>query len=169
MQMYRLSDANAARQLKLAHRAEKRREVVRLDRARELLDYNPWTGTFTWKVKRGNLRAGSVAGSVNENGYRVIHIDDREYRASRLAYFMHYGEWPSRNIRHMDGNRLNDEINNLKDTTSSEINSITALRQSLKRGLDELAARIAKKKPSFGGVSPARDLKPNWSQQYRED
>ena len=47
------------------------------DLVKELLNYNIITGVFTWKVKKSNKKAGSIAGRTNAKGYRYITINKR--------------------------------------------------------------------------------------------
>lgn len=62
-------------------------------RVRELLDYDAATETFTWKVSRGNCKAGSVAGSPDIEGNIQIRIDRRLYMAKQLALVHISGVW----------------------------------------------------------------------------
>lgn len=97
-------------------------------RVRELLDYDPETGIFIWRVDRvANRRvikaAGSVAGcvmKVKKNSYRVIKINDRQYSAHRLAWLLVTGSWPERDIDHRDGDGLNNRWRNLREATSAQ-------------------------------------------------
>lgn len=91
---------------------------IALTRVRDLIDYNPATGTMTWKVTQGLARVGSPVGHV-QHGYLKITIDREQVRASRLAWFMAYGEWPAGQIDHIDGNKLNNSIANLRDVSMS--------------------------------------------------
>ena len=87
----------------------------------ELLDYNPITGEFRWKIDRTyNAKAGSIAGVINGHGYRYITVQGKLYRASRLAWFLSYGEWPENQIDHIDQNRSNDVLSNLREITHQE-------------------------------------------------
>lgn len=88
-------------------------------RLREVLDYNPETGIFTWRIilKRRNP-IGSIAGSLPASGYRLIGIDGTNYRAHRLAWLYVHGEWPKQFIDHIDGDRLNNAIANLRDVSN---------------------------------------------------
>lgn len=83
------------------------------------LDYNPETGLFHWRVAVAkNVRAGSIAGSVDKQGGRLyIRFRRKDYLAYRLAWLLTYGNWPEGMIDHVDGNSLNNRIDNLRDVS----------------------------------------------------
>lgn len=83
------------------------------------LKYDPLTGVFTWLVTRNRITQGDVAGSVSKKGYRVIRIDGEHHKAHRLAWFYVHGSWPSGVIDHKDGNKDNNKIKNLRDTSQA--------------------------------------------------
>ena len=92
-----------------------------LHRVRELLDYNPETGLFTWKVDRGSRRLkGCPAGTTDSKGYIQIKLDDRLYLAHRLAWLVTYGVWVESDIDHADRDRSNNRVNNLRLCSVSE-------------------------------------------------
>lgn len=73
-------------------------------RLKELLHYDPETGTFTWRLTRtGQGLKGSIAGSRTREGYNAICIEGKTYKAHRLAFFYMLGEWPiqSDHINHI--------------------------------------------------------------------
>ena len=89
-------------------------------RVRELLDYDEITGVFAWRVARpGTARVGVVAGASDGDGYWRIKVDGRRYRAHRLAWLWAHGTWPMGQIDHLDGNRLNNALANLRDVSHS--------------------------------------------------
>lgn len=96
---------------------------ITLDRVSQLLTYNSETGNFTWKPrgqpKFDNRFAGKQAGVVC-NGYINITIDYIVIRAHRLAYFMVNGKWPQENIDHINNDKLDNRIENLRLATTAQ-------------------------------------------------
>lgn len=80
-----------------------------------ILHYDPETGAFTWASRHSNKAAGSIAGHADHLGYWKIKIAKRSYRAHRLAWLYVYGEWPSFQIDHIDGDKANNAICNLRN------------------------------------------------------
>ena len=88
--------------------------------ARSLLSYNARTGLFSWIASAGRVKAGSVAGTVNSQGYVVIGIGKKKVLAHRLAWFFVHGRWPLVEIDHRDGARANNRIKNLREATHAQ-------------------------------------------------
>ena len=91
-------------------------------RLRGLLSYNPASGIFTRLTSSGKGsrgQAGAVVGHISNSsgGYCKIMLDGRRYSAHRLAWMHVHGDWPTHNIDHIDGNPLNNRIENLRDAT----------------------------------------------------
>lgn len=97
-------------------------------RVRALFAYDCASGLLRWKVRPAsdfssvraakiwNARfAGRIAGSTDVHGYREIGVDNRAFKAHRLAWLWVTGDWPCGDIDHLDGNRLNNQFSNLRD------------------------------------------------------
>jgi len=90
------------------------------ERLRSILDYNPETGVFTWKVGRQKVKKGNIAGTIHASGHRVIRVDRRLYISHRLAWLYYYGEWPKGPLDHKDRDPANNRISNLRECTPRE-------------------------------------------------
>jgi hypothetical protein len=96
------------------------------ERVRDLLDYDPETGIFTWKNdkfafgKARCCRAGDVAGGRNVHGYWQICIDYRVLLAHRLAWLYVTGQWPDGQIDHVNGDKADNRFENLRVANNSE-------------------------------------------------
>lgn len=89
-----------------------------------LLNYDPATGDLTWKIDRGKVKAGDIAGSINKAGYRLISIRQGgkvcNYMAHRIAWALYHGEDPYPDeIDHKNRSRGENWIGNLRLTTRS--------------------------------------------------
>jgi len=117
------------------------------DHLREILNYNQDTGVFTWKKLPIDHRQliGKTAGSKDYRGYISISINRSSYYCHRLAYFWINGEWPAGAIDHMDGDKSNNAINNLRVVTSSQ-NSENRRKASIKSKSGVLGVHKHRKK-----------------------
>lgn len=106
-------------------------------RLRELLHYDPETGIFTaQEIRTGRKNRSGEIGSVNRNGYRVMHVIGQRYRTHRLAWLYMTGEWPKSQIDHIDGDRLNNKWGNLRDVPRSiNLQNLHAAQVNNKIGL----------------------------------
>lgn len=89
---------------------------------KSLFRYDPETGHFVRLVSRGQSRAsraGVIAG-CEINGYIVIGIDGKSYKAHRLAVLYMTGQWPSGHLDHWDLCRSNNRWKNLRPATQSQ-------------------------------------------------
>lgn len=87
---------------------------------KELLNYNPETGAFTWAVSRQRIKKGRVAGSYDRYGYRRIRLNGMDYGAHRLVWLYVYGEWPKDEVDHINHVRDDNALLNLRAVTHEE-------------------------------------------------
>jgi Demerecviridae HNH endonuclease len=96
------------------------------ERLRDLLDYDPLTGVFSWRVTRSWLAVrGTPAGSKRRDGRTVIHTCGGSHLASRLAWLWMTGDWPAGFVDHKDTDPTNDRWDNLRMATNTQNNANT--------------------------------------------
>ena len=85
------------------------------------LNYFPDTGVFTWRDVPENYRfKNKIAGLTTINGYIRIKIYQKHFYAHRLAWLYIHGKLPDNFIDHINKNRADNRIINLRDITCSE-------------------------------------------------
>jgi hypothetical protein len=85
------------------------------DRLVEVLNYEPETGKFFWKVSVKGRKIGEQAGRVMQKGYRQLCVDYKQYLEHRLAWFYVYKQWPKYQIDHINEIKTDNRICNLRD------------------------------------------------------
>lgn len=96
-------------------------ETVDQDRLKTVVNYDPETGVFTWKIATSNRNpVGSPAGTTTNAGYRSMTIDGKRYLAHRLAWLYVYGEWPTSDLDHINLDRTDNRIANLREASRGQ-------------------------------------------------
>lgn len=90
------------------------------ERLRELLSYDPETGIFRRVATRRQVKSGDIAGSDDGKGYWRIRVNGEKHRAHRLAWLYVNGAWPIDQLDHINGDKLDNRICNLREATNSE-------------------------------------------------
>lgn len=115
---------NAVLLAELKKRKVNKRNII------DVLTYEPETGKFFWKKSIGKKTVvGAEAGSVDNSGYSKIKIYGRTYRAHRLAWLLINGEWPKKEIDHVNGIRNDNRIENLRLANSRQNKMNSCLRK----------------------------------------
>lgn len=104
---------------------------IPLSDLRSILRYEPETGLLYWLKQTGTRTPeGCVAGHYRkENDYVIVGYEGERYSAHRIAWALYYGEWPQLPIDHINMDRKDNRISNLRLATVSE-NNINRPKQS---------------------------------------
>lgn len=87
---------------------------------KNIFDYDPLTGVITWKVTVNNrAKKGSEAGTLLDTGYRQIRFQGKTWKAHILAWFLHFGFWPKKDLDHKNKIRDDNRISNLRESSRS--------------------------------------------------
>lgn len=89
------------------------------ERLKELLYYSPETGVFIWRSHEEPTNV-KIAGCVKRDGYWDIKIAKKAYKAHRLVWLWVYGCWPDGSLDHINGNKTDNRISNLRCVTSRQ-------------------------------------------------
>ena len=100
--------------------------LIKQEYLKEILEYEQETGIFTWvKLAKNvhNIHIGDIAGCLDKrNGYISIRINNKKYRAHRLAWLYVIGNWPEFEIDHINHIRNDNRFENLRDTDKNRWN-----------------------------------------------
>lgn len=95
--------------------------TISINDLKRTLHYEPETGIFKWLVSPAtNIKVGTQAGTLVGDGYVVIRVFGKAYKAHRLAWLYMTGEWPEHTVDHRDLCRSNNRWENLRSATYSQ-------------------------------------------------
>lgn len=103
-----------------------------LEEMKEHLKYIPETGQFI-RLTYKDSHPSKIAGSPNNHGYIRIYVLGRVYSAHRLAFFFTHGRWPDGEIDHINGDRRDNRIENLREC--SRFQNIQNVRRTKANGV----------------------------------
>jgi hypothetical protein len=94
---------------------------------RKRLRYEPETGKLYWldcedmpNCWRGRYAGVEAFTSDSGNGYQQGSIDGRTYQAHRVIWARVTGAWPAADIDHINGDKLDNRIENLRVVSRAE-------------------------------------------------
>ncbi len=119
-----------------AHLGKRKEARVTPRMLREMLTYAPETGRLVWKKRarqwfkserdwrwwNGRYSGKDAFTAIDNKGYPFGRVCDTPFLAHRVAWAVHHGKWPQGQIDHINGERSDNRIINLRDVTSAENN-----------------------------------------------
>ena len=119
-------------------------------------EYQPDSGDLFYKLSCGNKKKGQQAGFKSRKGYKKVSINNSHYFVHRLAWLMFYGVEPKETIDHINGDRLDNRISNLRELSHSVNSSLQ----------HEHLRKVCKKRTKYVGVY-WNESRRKWQAQYR--
>lgn len=118
------------------------------DQLRQMLTYDPETGSLFWKIRCPSMFSGTKGRSrehccanwnsryaeteafthLHSTGYKKGAVFNKKYNAHRVAWAIYYGVWPSLEIDHINGVRHDNRISNLREVRRWQNNANSKLR-----------------------------------------
>jgi hypothetical protein len=90
---------------------------VDLNRIDQLFTYNPNSGEVLHRY------TGRPILTRDNSGGLITRVNGRAYSAHKIAWFLAHGEWPTFLLRHRDGDRSNNRIENLEPVSLKRANA----------------------------------------------
>jgi hypothetical protein len=98
-------------------------ECFTLERGRELLDYNPFSGKLSFNMALGNREVGDAAGYLTKDGYIHVEIEGKRYLIHRIAHLLMTGSRPKGNPEHKNQKGADNRWSNIKDLATGHENT----------------------------------------------
>ena len=95
-----------------------------------IMDYFPETGKLFWKDGLPFKAAGGEAGTLSKYGYVCVEVKGKHYMAHRLAWFYAHKQWPKDQIDHINHNRSDNRMTNLRQVTATENQKNSRMRKN---------------------------------------
>lgn len=114
--------------------------MITQSQLKELLNYSPDTGVFTWLEQRGKMGKGTRAGAIRTQGnngkkYRALTLDRKWYQEHRMAWLYVTGALPSGALDYINGNGADNRFCNLREVCAEDNQRNTRLNKRNKSGV----------------------------------
>jgi hypothetical protein len=118
----------------------------------DVLEFDAVESVFYRKQKSGRVLAGYLA----ESGYTIITMYGRDFRAHRLVWFVHHGEFPADGlvVDHINRNPQDNKLSNLR-VVPQKINSHNIVKPKRQNSTGYLGVRKFRKRYTARIYSPA--------------
>jgi len=129
-----------------------------------ILFYDPQTGIFKWRERTPDMFtdgghskehncaawnakfANKEAGCLRDDGYFVIRLMKRCILSHQLAWFYVYKKWPIGFLDHIDEDKSNNKIENLRQATNAQNMQNRGPQKNNKSGYKGVSYRPDKRK-----------------------
>ncbi len=129
-----------------------------LERFKKVLTCDTATGKLTWIVSRGSAGAGRIAGAIGPRGYRRISISGHHYWTHRLVWLFATGQWPRGEIDHINHDKGDNSIVNLRDVAHCVNDRNLIKGRSLPCGIEKIRNKYRARVWSGGSHCSSRAM-----------